>query len=75
MHRDRETSCRKEVHREAQRRGTRATQRLDGERAATDASETTPLVHRMRAEAVTANAMLLTLLIAKDDVEELEIAA
>jgi len=48
---------------------------LDAERSATDAVETSPLVHRMRAEAVTANAMLLTLLIAKDDVEELDVAA
>jgi hypothetical protein len=48
---------------------------LDSERSAADATETTPLVHRMRAEAVTANAILLTLLIAKDDVEELEAAA
>jgi len=48
---------------------------LDAERLAADAAETIPLVHRMRAEAVTANAMLLTLLIAKDDVEELDVAA
>lgn len=48
---------------------------LDSERSSTDAAETLPLVHRMRAEAVTANAMLLTLLIAKDDAEELEVAA
>jgi hypothetical protein len=38
-------------------------------------AETSPMVHRMRADAVTANAMLLTLLVAKDDVEELEEAA
>jgi hypothetical protein len=48
---------------------------LDVERSAIDVAETNPLVHRMRAEAVTANAMLLTLLIAKDDVEEFESAA
>lgn len=47
---------------------------LDADRSAADAAETSSLVHRMRAEAVTANAMLLTLLLAKDDVEELDIA-
>ena len=48
---------------------------LDSERSSADCTEPTPLVHRMRAEAVTANAMLLTLLVAKDDVEELDLAA
>ena len=48
---------------------------LDAESMVADAGETTALIHRMRAEAVTANAMLLTLLIAKDDVEEVERAA
>jgi hypothetical protein len=48
---------------------------LDSEQSAHDSGEGMALVHRMRAEAVTANAMLLTLLMAKDSGDELELAA
>jgi hypothetical protein len=48
---------------------------LDAERSADNAAEPSPLIHRMRADAVIASAMLLTLLVAKEDVEDLEVAA
>jgi hypothetical protein len=48
---------------------------LDSEQSAHDPAEGMALVHRMRAEAVTANAMLLTLLMAKDSGDDLELAA
>ena len=48
---------------------------LDSQRSVVDATELTQTTHRMRAEAVTANATMLALLMATDQVDELETAA